>query len=41
MVLKKGEVYLCNICMVEVKVTIGGSNTAPLTCCGIDMVKKQ
>jgi hypothetical protein len=46
--MKKGDVYVCNTCALELQVskacTCGTSSgqgcTVPLQCCGKDMVKK-
>lgn len=40
MTLKENEVYYCPVCGAEVKVIKNGENTAPLTCCGVDMQLK-
>ncbi len=39
MTIKKGQIFYCPVCGVEVEVRTGGEEVAPLMCCDVDMLE--
>jgi len=39
MTIKKGQVFYCPVCGLEIEVRKSGENVAPLMCCNVEMLE--